>query len=140
MLIGQIAAIAQVSPRAIRHYHRAGILPEPARSPNGYRDYSVLDLTRLLRIRRLIGLGLPLQRIAETLRDEPEVLDGELEALEHDVRGSRNAAAVASSASCASRNTANTCRNTLVTSNGATDETHRREDPGRSGLAFASNV
>lgn len=87
MLIGEIATIAQVTPRAIRHYHRVGILPEPARSSNSYRVYSVMDLTRLLRIRRLIGLGLPLHRIAGILRDEPEVLDGELGALEADVLG-----------------------------------------------------
>ncbi|MGV8858678.1 MerR family transcriptional regulator [Rhodoglobus sp.] len=87
MLIGEIATIAQVSPRAIRHYHRVGVLPEPARSSNSYRVYSVMDLTRLLRIRRLIHLGFPLHRIAETLRNEPEVLDSELGALEDDVLG-----------------------------------------------------
>ncbi|MBT2486432.1 MULTISPECIES: MerR family transcriptional regulator [unclassified Microbacterium] len=83
MLIGEIAAIAQVSPRAIRHYHREGVLPEPARAPNGYRLYSVTDLTRLLRIRRLVALGLPLHRIGEMLIEErDDVVVDELAALE----------------------------------------------------------
>lgn len=51
--IGELAALAGVSPRAIRHYHRVGVLPEPARSPSGYRLYDCDDVDRLLALRAL---------------------------------------------------------------------------------------
>ncbi|WP_388841236.1 MerR family DNA-binding transcriptional regulator [Streptomyces sp. NPDC005533] len=35
MRIGEIAAVVGVTPRAIRHYHHVGLLPEPARAPGG---------------------------------------------------------------------------------------------------------
>ncbi len=37
MRIGEIAALVGLTTRAIRHYHHVGLLPEPARRPNGYR-------------------------------------------------------------------------------------------------------
>jgi DNA-binding transcriptional MerR regulator len=36
---------------AIRHYHRVGLLPEPARKANGYREYSLRDAVELARVR-----------------------------------------------------------------------------------------
>jgi DNA-binding transcriptional MerR regulator len=64
---GEIARMAGVSVRTLRHYHQVGVLPEPARRGNGYRDYSVGDLVLLLRIRRLTELGIPLDEIAPML-------------------------------------------------------------------------
>lgn len=86
MKINEIAGIARVTPRAIRHYHLVGALPEPERRPNGYRDYSVIDLTRLLRLRRLLALGFPLSRIGPML-DEASTTDieEELNEIEHDL-------------------------------------------------------
>ena len=37
MRIGELAGLVGISTRAIRHYHRVGPLPEPARTANGYR-------------------------------------------------------------------------------------------------------
>nr|WP_042198042.1 MerR family transcriptional regulator [Kibdelosporangium sp. MJ126-NF4]CEL23154.1 Transcriptional regulator, MerR family [Kibdelosporangium sp. MJ126-NF4]CTQ90292.1 Transcriptional regulator, MerR family [Kibdelosporangium sp. MJ126-NF4] len=79
----QLAELAGTSLRAIRHYHDIGLLPEPERRANGYKSYGVADLVRVLRIKRLTGLGLSLAQIAE-LGDEqyPEealrALDSEL--------------------------------------------------------------
>lgn len=39
MRIGEYAALVGVSTRTVRHYHHLGLLPEPARLSNGYRDY-----------------------------------------------------------------------------------------------------
>ena len=55
--IGELARLAGVTPRAIRHYHHTGLLPEPTRSANGYRTYGVRALSRLVQIRRLSALG-----------------------------------------------------------------------------------
>ena len=67
MMIGRAARAAGTTPRAIRHYHRLGLLPEPARRANGYRDYSLADLARLLRIRWLADNGVPLGSISAML-------------------------------------------------------------------------
>ncbi|WDZ82204.1 MerR family DNA-binding transcriptional regulator [Micromonospora cathayae] len=86
MNIGEIARLAGVSVRTLRHYHQIGVLPEPARRGNGYREYTVGDLVLLLRVRRLAELGIPLDDIppmlasgdrADTVLDE---LDRELAA------------------------------------------------------------
>lgn len=65
MNINDVARLAGVTTRAVRHYHRVGALPEPARRANGYRDYTTSDLARLLRVRRMVTAGVPLRRIAE---------------------------------------------------------------------------
>ncbi|MBX0299212.1 MerR family transcriptional regulator [Cryobacterium sp. 1639] len=65
-----LATLAQVTVRTLRHYHRVGVLPEPERSRNGYRDYTVHDLVRLLRIKRLAALGIPLEKMPAMLADE----------------------------------------------------------------------
>jgi DNA-binding transcriptional MerR regulator len=67
MRSSELAALAAVSVRTLRHYHQVGVLPEAKRGANGYRDYSVLDLVRLLRIKRLASIGIPLERMSEVL-------------------------------------------------------------------------
>jgi DNA-binding transcriptional MerR regulator len=98
LTIGALAAWAGTTPRAVRHYHRTGVLPEPARTPGGYRCYGLPDLARLLRVRRLVALGLPLARVAEVLadvdapgrlRDVLQALDADLERQELQVRARR---------------------------------------------------
>ncbi len=69
MQIGQVAAIAGVSTRAVRHYHAAGVLPEPARRGNAYREYDSRDLLTLLRVVRLTALGLSLAEVRDALGD-----------------------------------------------------------------------
>lgn len=70
MRSAEIARLAGVTVRTLRHYHQTGILPEPERRSNGYREYTVHDLIRLLRIRRLAALGIPLEAM-------PALLDGQ---------------------------------------------------------------
>ncbi|MEU6452749.1 MerR family transcriptional regulator, partial [Streptomyces sp. NPDC046979] len=67
----EIAELAGTSLRAVRHYHEVGLLTEPERRANGYKQYGVLHLVRLLRVKRLVDLGFSLNQIAETV-DEGE--------------------------------------------------------------------
>ncbi len=61
----ELGALAGTSRRTVRHYQELGLLSEPERSSNGYRHYDVTHLVRLLRIRRLTELGLPLALIRD---------------------------------------------------------------------------
>ncbi|MEO3784682.1 MerR family transcriptional regulator [Actinocorallia sp. B10E7] len=65
MRIGELAALVGVSTRTVRHYHGLGLLPEPERRHNGYREYRLRDAVLLARIRRLAELGVPLEEIRE---------------------------------------------------------------------------
>lgn len=69
MRSNEVAKLAGVTVRTLRHYHQMGVLPEPARSENGYRDYSAADLARVLRIKRLASLGFPLDCIGTVLEE-----------------------------------------------------------------------
>ncbi|MGW0854009.1 MerR family transcriptional regulator [Streptomyces sp. NPDC002690] len=70
MRIGELAGIVGVTTRAVRHYHRIGLLPEPPRQPNGYRDYTLSDAVELARVRRLTELGLSLDEVGDVLGDD----------------------------------------------------------------------
>jgi MerR family regulatory protein len=43
LTIGQLAAYAGVTVRAVRHDHHIGLLPEPERDASGYRRYCCRD-------------------------------------------------------------------------------------------------
>ncbi|MEV0893752.1 MerR family transcriptional regulator [Promicromonospora sp. NPDC050262] len=82
----QLAEIAGTTIKAVRHYHEIGLLEEPARRSNGYKQYETAHLVRLLQIKRLSDLGVPLAQIATMSRADQDpdealrVLDSELEA------------------------------------------------------------
>ena len=67
MRSNEIAKLAGVTVRTLRHYHAIGLLPEPPRGQNGYRDYGTEHLARVFRIKQLASLGLPLERIGRML-------------------------------------------------------------------------
>ena len=67
MRIGQLAADCGVTAKTIRFYEQAGLLPEPARTPTGYRDYPPASGTRLRFIRTAQAAGLSLAEIAGVL-------------------------------------------------------------------------
>ncbi|MFF5262855.1 MerR family transcriptional regulator [Actinomadura viridis] len=70
MRIGELAAMVGVSTRTVRHYHHLGLLPEPERRANGYREYRVRDAVVLARVRRLAEVGLSLDEIRDVLADD----------------------------------------------------------------------
>lgn len=76
----QLADLSGVSLRAIRHYHDIGLLAEPERLSNGYKQYGIGHLVTILRIKRMSSLGFSLERIAAML-DSPAGADGALHAL-----------------------------------------------------------
>ena len=94
MRIGELADLVGTSTRAIRHYHRIGLLAEPARKANGYREYSLRDAVELARVRRLAELGLSLDEVGDALasdvgRDLAEIvreLDADLARQEEEIR------------------------------------------------------
>jgi DNA-binding transcriptional MerR regulator len=81
----QLAEVAGTSVKAVRHYHKLGLLEEPERTANGYKQYQVAHLDRLIQIVRLADLGVPLAQIstaknaARDPADALQVLDAELE-------------------------------------------------------------
>lgn len=78
----EIAELAGTSLRAVRHYHQVGLLPEPERRSNGYKQYGVAHLVRLVRIKRLVDLGFSLPQIEAMgdADDHPEQALRELDA------------------------------------------------------------
>ncbi|NJP90949.1 MerR family transcriptional regulator [Nonomuraea sp. FMUSA5-5] len=97
MRIGELAALLGVSTRTVRHYHHQGVLPEPPRRANGYREYGMRDAVALARVRRLVELGLSLEEARDVIaedrsRELPEILaeiDADLAAQEADIRRRR---------------------------------------------------
>jgi len=67
LTIGQLAAYAGVTVRAVRHYHQIGLLPEPERDASGYRRYGAKAVVSLIRIRTLANAGVPLSQIGQML-------------------------------------------------------------------------
>ncbi len=75
MRIGELAKRSGVPAKTIRFYESAGLLPEPARLANGYRDYDASAPKRLEFIRSAQAIGLALGEIRGVLafRDRGEV-------------------------------------------------------------------
>ena len=66
--IGQLARLTEVTPKTIRYYEEAGILPPPERSESRYRVYSETDVRRLELVRRARALDMTLPEIWELVR------------------------------------------------------------------------
>jgi DNA-binding transcriptional MerR regulator len=71
LTISQLAAHVGVTVRAIRHYHRLGLLEEPERDASGYRRYGAQAVVDLIKIKALSDAGVPLARIEELLGADP---------------------------------------------------------------------
>lgn len=67
LTIGQAAAAAGVTRKAMRVYEARGLLPASARTAAGYRLYDKHDVELLAFIRRARGLGLHLDDIREVI-------------------------------------------------------------------------
>jgi len=65
--VGQLAAIAHVTVRALHHYDEIGLLTPSARTRAGYRRYNERDLERLQQLLFYRELGFPLDQIAALL-------------------------------------------------------------------------
>jgi len=67
MRIGHLATEVGVSAKTVRYYESIGLLPEPARTASGYRDYDRPAVERLGFIRDAQATGLTLAEIASVL-------------------------------------------------------------------------
>lgn len=72
--IGELGRRAGISPKTIRYYEDAGLLPSPTRTDNGYRSYTEEDVRQLAFIRAAKDFGFTLGEIREILavRDRDE--------------------------------------------------------------------
>jgi DNA-binding transcriptional MerR regulator len=67
MRIGEVAGRAAVPAKTIRFWEDQHLLPPPARTPGGYRDYDPAILERLAFIRHAQAAGLTLDAIRQVL-------------------------------------------------------------------------
>ncbi|MGQ4574998.1 MerR family transcriptional regulator [Dermabacteraceae bacterium P7006] len=85
MRVSELAKLAGVSVRTVRHYHQIGLLPVPP-IKRGARRYRPGDLVLLLRVRAFADAGVPLADIPPLLAPSPEniteALDSTLEKID----------------------------------------------------------
>ncbi len=80
MRVKELADLAGTTVRTVRYYHQIGLLPIPERR-EGFRDYDLAHVARLIRIRWLVQAGVPLSRVGGMLHPdgdperEPAVTD-----------------------------------------------------------------
>jgi Cd(II)/Pb(II)-responsive transcriptional regulator len=86
MQIKELSRATGVDVETIRYYEKQGLLPEPARRDNGYRDYEASHLERLSFIRHCRALDMPLADVNRLLGflDAPGENFGEVDRLVDD--------------------------------------------------------
>lgn len=89
MLISELAGRSGVKTSTVRFYERRGLLPEPARSSGGYREYADEDVALVRFLQRGQELGFTLAELDEltgvtrrsvAVGGGPMVLSGEIAA------------------------------------------------------------
>ncbi|MFJ6086949.1 MerR family transcriptional regulator [Streptomyces sp. NPDC092369] len=73
MRIGDAAAAAGTTPRALRFYEERGLLPPPSRTATGQREYGPGEVARVRVIRELLALGLTVEDL-RSVADRIDVL------------------------------------------------------------------
>lgn len=86
LTISQLAAYAGVTVRAVRHYHKIGLLPEPSRDRSGYRSYDSFAVVRLIRIHTLADAGVPLARVQVLLDAAPQEFEDGVQEIDKELR------------------------------------------------------
>lgn len=102
LTIGQLARRAGLAAKTIRYYEDIGLLPPAARGENRYRRYGLADVNRLLVLRRIRLLGVPLSaarslllgasdaRCAEVRDELLALVDARLHALDQEIAALRS--------------------------------------------------
>jgi DNA-binding transcriptional MerR regulator len=75
--IGQVSQRVGIPAKTIRYYESVGLLPAPPRGANTYRRYSGADVNRLLLLRRIKLLGVPLAAAKELLEGATDTSCGD---------------------------------------------------------------
>jgi Cd(II)/Pb(II)-responsive transcriptional regulator len=83
MRIGELGQATGVDVETIRYYEKAGLLPHPARSENGYRAYGPPHLERLAFVRHCRALDISLADVKRLLEfvARPELDCGDIDRL-----------------------------------------------------------
>lgn len=68
MNIGQASELSGIPSKTIRYYESIGLIPAPARTDSGYRDYSQPEIETMRFIKRARNLGF-------TIKDACELVD-----------------------------------------------------------------
>lgn len=68
MRVKELAELTGTTVRTVRYYHQIGLLPVPDET-GGIRDYGMAHLARLLRIRWLVGSGVPLASVRSMIAE-----------------------------------------------------------------------
>ncbi len=68
MRVGEVARRAGVNVETLRYYERCGLLPEPARTPNGHRRYDAETVQFIRSVKEAQSLGFSLAEIKELMR------------------------------------------------------------------------
>lgn len=68
MKIGELARETGFKDKTIRYYERQGLLPDPGRTPSGYREYGPEDVDRLQFVQKAKHLGFSLNDIKSVLQ------------------------------------------------------------------------
>ncbi|WP_182908327.1 MerR family transcriptional regulator [Microbispora sp. H13382] len=76
MRIGDAAAAAGTTPRALRLYEQRGVLPPPRRTRTGQREYGPREVARIRLVRQLLALGLTIEDVARCA-DRLDLLEGD---------------------------------------------------------------
>ena len=89
---GAVAKQAGLGIEAIRFYEQKGLIPSPARSESGYRQYSADIVRRLGFIRRAKELGFSLKEIKKLIElyDAPEGEGAQLRSFVEKIRARRS--------------------------------------------------
>jgi DNA-binding transcriptional MerR regulator len=67
LTVSRLAEQVGISADTVRYYERIGLLPEPDRSPSGYRLYDDDAVERLRFVKRAQRLGLRLEEVGELM-------------------------------------------------------------------------
>lgn len=75
LLVGQVASMAGVTVKTVRHYEKLGLIAPSHRSTNGYKHYDAESVVRVACAASLGRAGIPLSRVGEILDRAPTALD-----------------------------------------------------------------
>ena len=71
LLVGQVAALAGVTTKTVRHYEKLGLIEPSTRASNGYKRFSPDSVVRVVCVASLRRAGVPLSRVGEILDRSP---------------------------------------------------------------------
>jgi len=64
---GQLAKATAINKETLRYYEKEGLIPDPPRSENGYRNYPIDSIKKISFIKQAQNLGFSLKEIKELM-------------------------------------------------------------------------